>query len=140
MWLQTVHPDDLQRVGESYRALFSRGERFDVEFRARCKDGRFIWVHDRAFRTHTENGVLFADGIVSDITARKQAELARMESEQRYRLLFERNLAGMFRAQAGGKMLDCNPALVRMLGYDSPADLVGRTAAEILFDPAEESA
>src|SRR5450631_1864413 len=103
MWVQTIHPDDLQRVGESYRALFSRGERFDVEFRARCKDGHFIWVHDRAFRTHTENGVRFADGILSDITARKQAELARSESEQRYRLLFERNLAGVFRAEVGGK-------------------------------------
>jgi two-component system, cell cycle sensor histidine kinase and response regulator CckA len=139
MWVQTIHPDDLQRVGESYRALFSRGERFDVEFRARCKDGHFIWVHDRAFRTHTENGVRFADGILSDITARKQAELARSESEQRYRLLFERNLAGVFRAEVGGKMLDCNPALVRMLGYHSADELLGRPSAEILYDSTEQT-
>src|SRR5450755_2691791 len=139
MWVQTIHPDDLQRVGESYRALFSRGERFDVEFRARCKDGHFIWVHDRAFRTHTENGVRFADGILSDITARKQAELARSESEQRYRLLFERNLAGVFRAEVGGKMLDCNPALVRMLGYHSANELLGRPSAEILYDSTEQT-
>jgi PAS domain S-box-containing protein len=83
--------------------------------------------------------VLFADGVLSDITARKEAELARKESDQRYRLLFERNLAGIFRAEAGGKMLECNPALVRMLGYDSAADLVGRPSSEMLYNPNEQS-
>lgn len=137
-WLQTVHPDDLQRVAESYRALFSRGQPFDEQFRAKCKDGHWLWVHDRAVRTHMEDGILCADGILSDITARKDAELARIESEQRYRLLFERNLAGIFRAEVGGNLLDCNPALVRMLGYHSADELLGRPSAEILYDPAEQ--
>ena len=82
---------------------------------------------------------MFADGMFSDITARKQAEEARAESDRRYRLLFERNLAGVFRAEVGGKMLECNPALVRMLGYDSASELLGRSSAEILYDPAEQS-
>jgi two-component system cell cycle sensor histidine kinase/response regulator CckA len=137
--LERIHPEDWPRVLEAYQALFTRGQRFDEEFRAQRKDGHWIWVHNRAIRTHREEGVLFADGILSDITARKEAEQARIESDQRYRLLFERNLAGVFRAEAGGKMLDCNPALVRMLGYDSAAELEGRTSAEILYEPEEES-
>ena len=134
-----IHPEDRSRVTEGLQTLFSRGRRFEEEYRVQCKDGHWIWVHDRAVRTHREDGGLFADGIFSDITARKQAEEAREESDRRYRLLFERNLAGVFRAEAGGKMLDCNPALVRMLGYDSAAELLGRTSAEMLYDPAEES-
>ena len=137
--LKSIHPEDWPRVLGAYRALFSRGQRFDEEFRLKHKDGRWIWVHDRAVRTHIEkDGALYADGVLSDITARKAAEEARSKSDQRYRLLVERNLAGVFRAEAGGKVLDCNPALVRMLGYDSTTELVGHPSREVLYDPAEE--
>ncbi len=134
-----IHPEDWPRFIEGFQALFATGRPFDEEFRARRRDGRWIWVHDRAIRTHSEGGVVYADGILSDITARKEAEKALQESNQRYQLLFERNLAGVFRGEVGGKILDCNPALVRMLGYDSAAELVGRKMAEILYDPAEQS-
>jgi two-component system cell cycle sensor histidine kinase/response regulator CckA len=139
VFLGSIHPEDRQRVIEGFQGLFTRRQRFDEEFRAQRKDGGWIWVHDRSVRTHTENGVLFADGIMSDITARKEAEFARIASDQRYRLLFERNLAAVFRAEVGGKLIDCNPALVRMLGYDSSLELLGRASAEILYDPAEQS-
>jgi two-component system cell cycle sensor histidine kinase/response regulator CckA len=134
-----IHPDDWARFIGNVQALFSQGISLDKEFRAQRKDGRWIWVHDRAIRTHSEDGVLYADGILSDVTARKEAELARIASDQRYRLLFERNLAGIFRAEVGGKILDCNPALVRMLGHDSAAEIVGCTTADILYDPAERT-
>ncbi len=139
LWLGRIYPKDRQRVIEALQALFSRGQPFDEEYQIQRKDGHWIWVQDRAVRTHQRDGTLFADGIFSDITARKQAEEARAESDRRYRLLFERNLAGVFRAEAGGKLLECNPALVRMLGYDSAAELLGRSAAEILYEPAEQS-
>ncbi|HEY4900273.1 MAG TPA: PAS domain S-box protein [Terriglobales bacterium] len=136
--LERIHPENWQRFIAGLQALFSEGKPFDEEFRAQRKDGRWIWVRDRAIRTHSEDGVMYADGVLSDITERKEAELARIESDQRYRLLFERNLAGIFRAEVGGKLLDCNPALVRMLGYDSAEELVGRASSEILYDPAEQ--
>ncbi len=41
-------------------------------------------------------------------------------SEKRYRLLFERNLAGVVRATVDGRILDCNDAFARILGYGSP--------------------
>ena len=137
--LGRIHPDQRPRVVAGFQALFSRGQRFDEEYQIQCRNGRWIWVHDRAIQTHMIDGVMFADGIFSDITARKEAEVARKESDKRYRLLVERNLAGVFRAQLGGKILDCNPALVRMLGYHLATELLGRTYAEILHDPAEES-
>ena len=43
-------------------------------------------------------------------------------SEERYRLLFERNLAGVVRATTGGRIIDCNEAFARIHGYDSPAE------------------
>lgn len=52
-----------------------------------------------------------------DITARKQYERDLRASERRYRHLFEHNFAGVVRTSLDGRVLDCNPALVRMLGY-----------------------
>ncbi|MBZ5689326.1 MAG: EAL domain-containing protein [Acidobacteriia bacterium] len=58
------------------------------------------------------------------VTERKRVERAIGESERRYRLLFERNLAGVFRTTLAGRVLECNQAAASMLGYDSPKDVV----------------
>jgi len=74
IWFESVHPDDASRVSQAFEALFSGGEPYDVEYRVRHKGGRWIWVHDRALATYERNGVRYADGLISDITERKQAE------------------------------------------------------------------
>lgn len=58
---------------------------------------------------------------------RKRNEDAVRQSEARYRSLFERNLAGVFRSTLDGKFLDFNPAFARMFGY---------TREELLVLPA----
>jgi PAS domain S-box-containing protein len=47
----------------------------------------------------------------------KALELA--ASEERYRLLFSGSPAGVYQATAAGRLLDCNPAFLRMLGYET---------------------
>jgi PAS domain S-box-containing protein len=78
-------------------------------------------------------------------TVRKvQARWRHMEalrtSENRYRMLFERNLAGVYRCTLDGRIVDANGALARMLGYESGEDLQRHTAWEFYFDPAERKA
>jgi PAS domain S-box-containing protein len=72
-----------------------------------------------------------------DITERKLAEEALLSSEQRYRLLFERNVAGVGIASLDGRLLDCNDGWARILGYQSKDELRGRHASEFYFNPAE---
>ncbi|MGA9644069.1 MAG: PAS domain S-box protein [Terriglobales bacterium] len=69
-----IHPEDFGRVNHAYQKLFENQGGFDEEYRLRRKDGAWIWIHDRATGVHEENGVLYADGVFSDITERKQAE------------------------------------------------------------------
>ena len=69
-----IHPADLDRVHLAYQSLFERQTNFDEEYRFRRKDGTWIWVQDRATTIHEDNGVLYADGFLCDITRRKEAE------------------------------------------------------------------
>jgi PAS domain S-box-containing protein len=69
-----IHPADFGRVYEGYQLLFKQQSSFDVEYRFRRKDGRWIWVQDRATTIHEHRGMLYADGFLCDITRRKEAE------------------------------------------------------------------
>src|SRR6185295_14524558 len=105
-----------------------------LEYRIRRKDENWIWVHARADRTYVRDGVRYTDGVFSDVTARHHTEEALVESERRYRLLFERNLAGVFRALPDGRVIDCNEALLRILGYDSPREVRALAPGDIFYE------
>ncbi len=64
-------------------------------------------------------------GSVLDITERKVAEAALRASEARYRSLVNNATYGIYWVGLDGKLLFANPALVRMLGYDSADEVVG---------------
>ncbi|HXG59000.1 MAG TPA: EAL domain-containing protein [Thermoanaerobaculia bacterium] len=70
---------------------------------------------------------------------RTSAQRALHSSEQRHRLLFERNLAGVYRNTLDGRMLECNESLARMLGFDSREELMKLRASDLYFDPAERT-
>ena len=55
----------------------------------------------------------------------------RTEFRERNDILFEKNQAGVFRATVDGKILDCNPALAEMYGYESPEELTDVPAWEL---------
>ena len=73
-----------------------------------------------------------------DITDRERAEQALRESEERYRLLFERNLAGVFRGTLLSRhILDCNAAYARILGYESREEVLSLGKLHDFCEPAE---
>jgi PAS domain S-box-containing protein len=76
-WLGRIHPDDAGQVLEGYHSLFTEKKPYDVEFRIQRKDGVWIWLHDRARMPYEKDGVLYADGVFSDITERKRADAER---------------------------------------------------------------
>jgi len=73
-----------------------------------------------------------------DHSASLAASLAeRTRAETALRALFERNLAGIFRSRRDGRILECNGALVHLLGFASREDVLARNATEFYADPAD---
>ncbi len=70
------------------------------------------------------------------ITKNMSERLVR-QSESRYRLLFENNLAGVFRLDGKGRILDCNKALLAMMGLPPDKALNPMSASRFLVDRAE---
>jgi PAS domain S-box-containing protein len=87
LYMESVHPEDISKVKDGIENLFAKNQPFDVECRVRRKTGEWMWVHDRSVATYEKNGKRYADGLLSDITARKRAELTLVESGQRLKLL-----------------------------------------------------
>ena len=68
--------------------------------------------------------LMFVAQHVGAALEQKRAVEALRVSEERYRQLFERNLAGVFRSTVDGRLLDCNDAFVRIYGYGSRDEIL----------------
>jgi diguanylate cyclase (GGDEF)-like protein/PAS domain S-box-containing protein len=76
------------------------------------------------------------DKVLRYATERTHTLKALKASEQRYRELFQNVTAGVFQTTVDGKFMAANPALVRMLGYDSEDDLLAvDVARDVYADP-----
>ena len=61
--------------------------------------------------------------IIQNISALRKAEIEMRKSEAKYRRFFEQDLTGDYLSTPEGRILDCNPAFVKIMGYDSKEDI-----------------
>jgi PAS domain S-box-containing protein len=75
-----------------------------------------------------------AVAINCNITECRQTEQALLDSEERFRTLFESTREGLISTGPDGRIVSVNPAAAKMLGYDRPRDLVGMKTVEFYAD------
>jgi|CXWL01.1.fsa_nt_gi PAS domain S-box-containing protein len=113
------------------------GSAIDSELQWKRKDGSPIWIQLTSQAIKGAGGETgYFEGFVLDITERKKAEAYLHESEDRYRQLFDRNLAGVYRSTLDGRALECNDAFVNMYGYASKQEMLARPASDFYPSPA----
>jgi two-component system cell cycle sensor histidine kinase/response regulator CckA len=107
----------------------------------------FEWMHRNSMGTDVPCEVHLVEltsptrqlirGSILDITERKRSEEEVRDSEARYRELVNNAVYGIYWVSPDGTLLDANPALVRMLGYNSIEALLAIHNTGVLFcDPA----
>ncbi|HTS34331.1 MAG TPA: PAS domain S-box protein [Candidatus Solibacter sp.] len=96
---------------------------------------RRIWEYNNSLRTEGVASPIVR-GMAHDITERKRAEAALRSSEQRYRDLFEKMVAGVGIISMDGELVDCNDAWARMFGYDSASECRGTSVVQHYTDSA----
>lgn len=107
-----------------------------VIFRHRKKDGTQIDAEISSFE-FISGGRRRRLVMAHDVTERRRSENLLRESEARYRLLFRRNLAGVYRTTSEGKILDCNDAFARIFGYAKCEELMEEDAVSLYFDQTQ---
>ncbi len=120
--LSLVHHDDLP-------ALRHWQEAGMLQFRVKNKNGRWHWVEGESFAISGDPVIVV--GIARDVTQRKLAEERLRDSEERYRLLFERNPSPMFvYDEETYRFTAANESAVIHYGY-SKEEFLGMTIMDI---------
>lgn len=134
---ELIIPPDLRGAHEAGVARFtataeSRMLNHRVETWAQRSDGTRFPVELAITRIPLEGPPVFT-GFIRDITARKKAEEAIRESEDRFRGLAEATVEGIL-IHRDGVITDANPSLARMFGYDL-SEIIGANAVDLLCVP-----
>jgi len=116
-----IHPDDLPVM----QKILSEGIRTlekdkTAEYRIRKADGKMLWVRSKGSAYYYPDGRVTVFGTTSDITERKQMELAQQESEERLREVLENSLDASYKRNLQTNAYDyLSPVFARISGYTS---------------------
>ena len=128
-WPTIIHPEDRFRALENAAKLRAGGHS-ESEYRIVCADGRVVWVRDSAHVIDLPTGRM-TYGVVSDISARKQAEAALYKNEEKYTTAFQfsPDIIVISRLE-DGVILDANETFFRVMGF-SREEVLGKTSREL---------
>jgi PAS domain S-box-containing protein len=131
-------PDERSRF---IQRLEREGSVKAYECRLKRKDGTAIWSSISVRPARGPDGrISHFDGFADNIEVRKSAELALVESESRYRTLFEITPAGISVITPEGYVRTANSMQARLYGYDSPQQLEGFFAPGFIAERDREQA
>ena len=132
-----VSPEVQRFLENDMEVIGSKKIKFIPEESFTLPDGTVRWFQTSKVPLFIEEKGDCLLGVAIDITDRKHWEEALKESERNYRDIFESAPLGIFKSTLEGKVLEANPKLASILGYDNADDLIKSvnqsTIAEALY-------
>jgi PAS domain S-box-containing protein len=102
------------------------------------RDGREIYLSYKLIPSLFDDGTHGITVIIEDITARKSAELALVESEKKYRTVIDKMQDCFYRTDRNGNLIMASPSWAPLLGYDSFENYYGESIAEKFYLEPEQ--
>ena len=136
-----IPPDRLGEPDRSLQRLIGGDQVVRHETVRVRKDGKEIHVSLTVSPLRDMHGKIIGDSaIFRDISERKIIEDALRRSESGFRSLVHNAPYGILRTKPDGRIMQANPAMVRMLGYASEGELLGLNMAKDVYRRPEERA
>ena len=133
-----THPEDLPEQLRLHRQLLAGHlQYYSIEKRYLRKDGEVVWVNMMMSHLLNAQGESRAVATIVDITARKRAEKALRESEQRFRDITENAAEWVWEVDARGEYTYSSPVLEQLLGY-RPEEILGRHFYDFFLPDQQE--
>ncbi|MEW5842706.1 MAG: PAS domain S-box protein [Bacteroidota bacterium] len=138
-------------IGQSYHLLFPEEQRQHLSRKVgrgtvtgdKLIEGIYLrkdgtQIHAEVYTKLIEiNGLSNVVAHIRDITDKKQAQKAIAQSEEKYRNLFEKSPAGIFKATIEGQIIECNNEYLKVLGYDSIENIKKISTKSLYADPKD---
>ena len=141
--LTRLMPEEFRdRHRHSFYEYLVTGERHldwgEVELPGLHRDGSELSLRI-SFTEFSRRGTRFFCGAIRDVTGAGEPDADGRTAARRYRVLFEENVAAVFRVARDGRVLDVNPSFAEMSGHDSPGELEGREVQSLFADGGERT-
>jgi diguanylate cyclase (GGDEF)-like protein/PAS domain S-box-containing protein len=142
LWQALVVPDDRLQLASARALGQGLRDRLVTEYRIRCRDGSMKWLRDEAIVRETGDGDVFLHGVVTDVTAEKEAQAALAASERLLGLVGSRGGDIVYQRRLDGDHAFeyISPAVEAVLGYPPDAFYARPELGEALVHPGDAEA
>ena len=116
-WEARVHPDDLSRVLAETKEHLSRGAPYEIEYRLRTAEGRWVWLRDYTTPIFKGGRIVKLGGVMLDITEQKNKDALLQVTLDRFAKVFAASPVGIvLTGLHSGRVIESNDAFLQILG------------------------
>ena len=135
-YAELIHPKYREYVRDTVQKAIEKNHPFFIEYPIITADSqqKWVWEQGRAIRFENEK-TLILEGFIFDITYRKKIEQDLLESEERFKALYDNSLDSVYIMDFNGNFIDINPAAVRLTGFSK--EEINKIDLNTLLDIAE---
>jgi PAS domain S-box-containing protein len=132
--LSAIHPIDRDRFMAAVHTSAETLTPMDIEIRIIGADGGTRWIHSRTRPTRRADGGIVWDGLLLDVTERKQAEESIKEREQRLKAIMDNAADGVITICENGIVESMSAQALKMFGY-APEEIIGQSVNVLMPEP-----
>jgi len=131
-----VTPEFIEIIREYLKDIIERKETeaFEIGFLTKSGKVKYAELSGKLVRYGANELIQFVE---IDTTEKRRFESELVEAEKKYRELFENAVIGAYRTTPDGKIIDVNPAFVKMFGAKDKFEILQMKASDLYADPRD---